>query len=954
MKKVLLIFISLILLLVAAIVVVPIFFKDDIVSYIKNETINGEINFDEDIHIGLISTFPDLNISIKDLSVVNAEPFLGDTLLSLKELKATVDLMQIISGNIEVKSIDLNTPRILVTVNKDSIASYDIMLPSDAVVEEEEPESQEASTFEMKLSSLTISNADIVYRDSIMNLYAAIDKFNFNLGGKFSTENMEIATTTSIAAMTVDFDGVKYLNEVSLGYKAGLLLHLAEEKYELLENELSINELGLHFDGYVDMNGDAIDMDVTYGLTKTEFKSILSLIPAIYLTDFSGLEAHGAIQFDGFVRGSLTETSYPAFDLNLGISDGAFQYPDLPTGLNNTQVAIQITNPGKDLDLTVVDVSKFHIEVDKEPFDLTLLLKTPMSDPFVAAKLEGKIMLDRVATLVPMEGVETLKGLVEMNVEAKGNMSAIEKEQYEKFYAAGNLGITDFAFKSADVAELVGIPSAQFEFTPEYADLSELSIILGKSDVQMAGKIENYMPYLFHGGTIVGNLELTGNYVDLNPWMTEEAETTTEEPTEDDYEMTVVEVPDNINFAFNALIKQVDYDNMNIENVRGKLAVKDQIVSFTDLGLDIFGGGLVMNGAYATEKDQKPKVDLDFNMNNINVREVYTTFSSIEGFMPMADQFRGDIGGTFEMEALLANDMMPIEESINALANIRTKKLTVEGNETWGKVVKYLGWSDEKKNLELKDINPKIRVIKGEIFLDTMDFKLGTQAFAFGGVAHLDQSIDYAMDTKVPAKGVSQKAEGLLSEISKNKVNIDLADELDVRFMIFGQMAEPEFKPVVMGADGKPFNLKNAAKAKAKELAEQGKEELKKKSKEELRKQALKLKSEAEQLRAKAKGLKQEAAKLSKKGESLKAESDKLRKQADAKKAEIEKEMSGLPKKLREKAMGPVNKLFGKVDDKLNESKKMFDLAKKPEQQADKLISKADDLEKKADDLLKE
>ena len=53
MKRILLVVIVLVLLLVAGIVVLPFFFKDDIVNYLKSETINGQISFNEDISIGL-------------------------------------------------------------------------------------------------------------------------------------------------------------------------------------------------------------------------------------------------------------------------------------------------------------------------------------------------------------------------------------------------------------------------------------------------------------------------------------------------------------------------------------------------------------------------------------------------------------------------------------------------------------------------------------------------------------------------------------------------------------------------------------------------------------------------------------------------------------------------------------------------------------------------------------
>ncbi|MBI1182840.1 AsmA family protein [bacterium] len=952
MKRVLLILIAIVLLLVAAVVALPFLFKDDIVNYIKNETINGQIEFNEDISIGLISSFPDLNIGIKDIVIKNNAPFEGDTLMSLKELKATIDLMQIISGNIEVKSIDLNTPYINVLVKKDGTANYDIALPS----EEEAPvdESSSDSEFSFKLSSFTISNGKIGYYDTSLVTYTTIKGLNFKMSGNFNQDAMDIQTTTSAEAFTVDFDGIKYINRAKMSYIAGLVLYLNEEKYEFKENELMLNDLALSFAGTFQFVEENMLFDLTYGLTKSDFKSLLSMVPAVFTADFAGLQANGSLEFNGFMKGLMTETEYPEFALNLAVENGAFQYPDLPSSLNNTQVKMSVTNPGGVFDKTVIEIPKCHFELDKEPFDLTLLLKNPDSDPYVASTMMGKIDLEHVANLIPLEGVSTLKGIINANLEARGNMSAIENENYEAFYAAGNLGLNNFAYQDADLPELVQITTASFAFTPQYADLSEMQMMLGKSDLKFSGKIENYMPYLFHNQELKGSMALTGNYLNVDPWMMDDsAESTDSETSSDDYEMEVVAIPENINFVFTTLIDKVKYDSYDIEKLRGEITVKDQILSFKELGINMLGGSMLVDGSYNTQNIAKPTTNFSFDMKNVSIPGLYETFVVVQELLPLAQQMTGNLSGRFSMSSTLGSDMMPVLESVNGGAKLDVDRVELEGNDIWNKAVKYLGWEEGAQKLVLTKIKPNFKIVNGDIFLDTFHFNLKNQDFAFGGKSSLNQTIDYGLDTKVPTKAVTDKAENLLKDLTKNKVNVDLADEVKVRFMITGPMEKPEFKPVILGTDGNAMNVKDAAKEAAKQLIDEGKDKAIEKTKEELRKEAEALKAQAAELRKKAEALKAEAAKLSKQGEALKAESETLRKDADAQKAKIEKEMSGLPKLARDKAMIPVNKIFDNANSKLNEANKYFDLAKKPEQEAQKLLDKADELEKQADEKLK-
>ncbi len=957
MKKILLVLFVIVMLLVAAIAVLPYFFKDDVVNYLKNETINGKLEFNEDISIGLISSFPDLNVSIKDIKITNNAPFEGETLLDLKELNMTIDLMRIINGNIEVKSVDLIEPKIRVLVMANETANYDIALPSEDETETEDETTEDADAFSFKIESFTISNGYIEYFDTSLATYTTLSGFNFSMSGEFNEESMAIKTMTTADVFDLDFEGVKYLNQTKMAYKADMILYLNEEKYEFKENELLLNDLAMAFDGTFAFVGEDMDFDLTYGLTKTDFKSLLSMVPAVYANDFAGLEANGNIDFHGHMKGLMTETDYPEFSMIMGIENGAFKYPDLPAGLNNTQVKLDITNPGGIFDKTVVNLSKCHFELDKEPFDMTLLLKQPDSDPYVETALNGKLNLGNVANLVPLEGVTKLAGIIEPHLQAKGHMSAIENEQYENFYAAGTMTIKDFAYADGDLPDEVGIPAAAFSFDPQYAAIENLDLILGKSDLNFKGRVENYMPYMFHDQTIKGEMSLTGNVLDLNPWMVEEETSTATnetagESTDDDYELEVVEIPANINFVFNTLLKEVHYEDYDMTNFRGHVSIKDQTLSFKELGLNMLGGGIVMDGSYNTQNPKKPTSDFNFQLQNVSIAGTYETFMTVQQLLPMAKQMNGGVSGYIRLASKLEKDMMPDLESVNGRAKLDIERVEIVGNEIWNKAVDYLGWGEDAKELVLTKIKPNFNIVNGAIYLDTMDFKIRGQEFDFGGKSNLDQTIDYGLGTKVPAKAISDKAETLISELSKNKVNVDLADEINVRFMITGPMDNPEFKPVVLGADGKSLSLKDAAKETAKQLVDEGKEKAVKAGKDELKKQAAKLKDEAALLRKQAEAAKAKAAELNKQAEALKKESEALRKEADAQKAKIEKEMAALPKPVREKAMEKVNVLFKKADDKMSEANKYFDLAKKPEQEADKLLKKADELEKQADDML--
>ena len=62
-------------------------------------------------------------------------------------------------------------------------------------------------------------------------------------------------------------------------------------------------------------------------------------------------------------------------------------------------------------DHTIIDMKKLHVEFGAEPFDASLYLKTPESDPDISTEIKGTIDLGNIMKIVPLEGT-TLSGII--------------------------------------------------------------------------------------------------------------------------------------------------------------------------------------------------------------------------------------------------------------------------------------------------------------------------------------------------------------------------------------------------------------------------------------------------------------------------------------------------------------------------------------------------------------
>jgi hypothetical protein len=166
-------------------------------------------------------------------------------------------------------------------------------------------------------------------------------------------------------------DGIRYLKDVLMKMHVGVDANLKDAIYKLNENSFSLNDLTLSWNGSLEMpeSGDIIT-NLDFKTSNTDFKTLLSLVPAIYLNDFSDLKTTGSLKLEGKVIGAVNETTTPDVDAKLLVNNATFSYPDLPKSAKNIQLDVNIHYDGKQADNTTVDINKFHVDLGDNPVDL--------------------------------------------------------------------------------------------------------------------------------------------------------------------------------------------------------------------------------------------------------------------------------------------------------------------------------------------------------------------------------------------------------------------------------------------------------------------------------------------------------------------------------------------------------------------------------------------------------
>ncbi|WP_225872231.1 AsmA-like C-terminal region-containing protein [Pedobacter frigidisoli] len=205
---------------------------------------------------------------------------------------------------------------------------------------------------------------------------------------------------------------------------------------------------------------------------------------------------------------------------------------------------------------------------------------------------------------------------------------------------------------------------------------------------------------------------MSSNLIDVNELMGPKVTPAENEPKKATSKLTVFEVPGNIDFNVAAKAGRVLYDTYDITNAKGALLVKNKAITFKDMGMNMLDGTLKMNGSYATINPEKPKVDVDFGIEKMDIQKAFNAFNIIKLLAPVAKFTKGSFSTNLKFDSDLDQNMMPVYSSINAEGLTNIIQAVLDGFEPLNKLASALS-SDKFKKLELNNVKTKFKIKDG-------------------------------------------------------------------------------------------------------------------------------------------------------------------------------------------------------------------------------------------------
>ncbi|MFC7444865.1 Outer membrane protein [Mesoflavibacter sp. HG96] len=769
-KKLKIVGISILILLVV-LIASPFIFQKQIKNLVRNyinNNVNAKVEFN-DVNLSFLSSFPQANVTIDQLSITTFEPFKNDTLANVKQLSLDMSVKELFKTASEdpiiVNSINIDNAFINLKTNKDGQVNWDI---AKANTNNTPSNASNNNSFVFDIENYSINNSAFNYVDESANTLIKVTNINHTGNGTFSGDTSELDTKTE-ANVTFSLDSTEYLSNNLIKLDALIDLDIPNQTYTFKDNQGFVNDLPLQFKGYVKQLENGQDIDISFENPGSSFKEFLAVIPKTYAKNLDNVNTTGNFKVNGIIKGKVTEETIPTLDINILSNNASFKFADLPKRVENISINAQIKNETGLVDDTFLNLNTLNFKIDEDVFKSSATIKNLTSNMLVNANIDGVLNLANITKAYPIQLENELKGILKAKLNTSFDMNAIETNAYNRIKNNGNLSVSDFVFSSADIVNPINISNANISFNPGTISLDNFNATTGQSDINAKGTINNLLGFLLSDQKLKGNFIVNSNTFIVSDFMIEGgSEAPVNQSAEPD---TALKIPAFLDCNITANANTVVYDNLTLKNVKGNLTIAEEKAQLNNVTSSIFDGNLSLNGLVDTSKE-KATFNMQLGASNFNISQSFNGLDMLQALAPLAKALEGKLNSSIDLSGTLGEDFTPILNTISgdAFAELLTGEFKPKNEQLVSLLENKLSFLDFSK-LNLKDLKTKLSFNNGQVNVKPFDIKYKDIKMTIGGSHSFSNTMNYQVVLDVPAKYLGTDVNNLIAKINDPTVN---------------------------------------------------------------------------------------------------------------------------------------------------------------------------------------
>lgn len=460
----------------------------------------------------------------------------------------------------------------------------------------------------------------------------------------------------------------------------------------------------------------------------------------------------GKIEIDGSLNGSYEphRKRFPVVDAQIKYVNGYLQFKRLPQlPIEDIQIqTIVKSNRGSLHDLSI-RVLPIQFKIANEPFQLAASLYN-LNNLDYNIQSKGVLNIGDIYKIFKIDGVD-VKGKIITSIFLRGLQSDAINGDYDKLKNRGRFEIENIQISSELFPYPLYIKKGVFKFYKEKMQFDEFVATYGSSKINMKGYLTNVVDYILKNDTLKGKFTFESDFVNVDEFMMFDNTSKNGMPSASG--SGVIQVPTNLNLAFEAKAKKVNYTTYQLTDFAGMLLINNGQIGLSNTIFDLIGTKVNMGGSYKPLGYKSGEFDYIIKASNFDIQRAYKEIQLFREMVSMAKDAHGTVSLDYALGGKLNKDMAPILPSLVGEGVLRLENIQFKGFKLLGAIAK----ETDAKSLEegkLSDVDIRSSIANNVLTIERTKMKMAGFRPRFEGQVSLDGEMNIGFRLGLPPLGI--------------------------------------------------------------------------------------------------------------------------------------------------------------------------------------------------------
>lgn len=713
-----------------------------------NDNINGTITIGS-IEPSLIRGFPGISVTLGDVILRDS---LWDVhkhdLLNAKRVYVSVDALSVLRKKTRIKNIQIEDAKVYLFTDSSGYSNTKILKPN--------PHKKKGHLF---LDKLLLVNTHLTFENkSKFKLFEfAISKVSASI---FHTDTSWSANThvnTTIKNFTFNTHNGSFLRNKNLNGDLKFSFDLKAKVLSIPLQTINIDNDKLHLSGRFWFAQQPAAFVLNIRSDGIKYKNAIALVSPNISSKLKAIDLEKKIELKAYIYGHMKFRDTPLVKINWTVKDNTLKTPggDIEE-CNFTGTFINEAQPGSghnDIN-SIIALSHFKGEWFEIPFNADTVTVSNLTKPVIEGKFKAHTTLSVINKIANQDDFAFSNGTVDVNLLYR---CALQEDDTTAPYIVGTVGVHNAAITYMPRNLKFTNSNVTLRFTGSDLFVDNARLQTGSNVLTMNGAMRNFLNlYYTNPEKILINWNVSSPSIKLDEFR---SFITNHKVAADGNKQKGQSKNSRINRAMRQLnrllnqgsvhliakVNRLTYRKFSAENANADVVLGTTGIDMKQVSIQHAGGTINLN-AFIGQNANVNKLAVHSKINNVNVRDLFTSFENFGQNAITDDNLRGKLTADVNVTGLMSGEGKILPSSFNGIVDFKLKDGALVNFGPFLKVSKYIFRKRNMDNVTFSDIENKLDIQGNKIQINPMHIESSALTVNVNGVYSFSKGTDINID----------------------------------------------------------------------------------------------------------------------------------------------------------------------------------------------------------------